>query len=114
MLKQHFGIGPKCSTCGSKCPQFLSIEREELSVVCAADSSNNSLSGPEGRSHTAFLPLNVHLAKINAVLISVIWQKIHVIIVSTQHLPITGPCEFIRQDKGINASLIKIGLEADG
>ena len=47
-------------------------------------------------------------------LISVIWQKIHVIIVSTQHLPITGPCEFIPQDKGINASLIKIGLEADG
>lgn len=90
------------------------VHRKEFSVVCAADSSNNSLSEPEGRSHTAFLPLNMHLAKINAMLISVIWQKIHVIIVSTQHLPITGPCKFIPEDQGINASLIKIRLEADG
>lgn len=55
-----------------------------------------------------FLPLSNYLAWINVVWIGVAQCKIHIIIVSTQTLPITE-WEFIPIDKRITTSFIQIG-----
>lgn len=63
--------------------------------------------------HTVFLPLSIHTAKTNATWINVKQREIHIIIVSTQDLPITECVSLSLGIKRIDASLINTGLEAE-